>query len=91
MVEIKTLADLSVASVYKRPRQSRCSVNKRDRDSCSRMFETETETRKICIFETETETETRKMVETKTETETLADLIVAFIYKRTVFKVRDQD
>ena len=64
---------------------SRYSLNKRDRDSCSRIFETETETRKICIFETETET--RKMV----EIETLADLSVASVYKRPVFKVRDRD
>ena len=39
----------------------------------------------MCTFETET----RKMVET--ETETLADLSVASIYKRPVFKVRDRD
>ena len=31
------------------------------------------------------------MVETETETKTLADLSVASIYKRPVFKVRDQD
>ena len=70
-------------------RLSRYSLNKRDQDSYSRIFETETETetRKICIFETETET--RKMVET--ETETLADLSIASIYKRPVFKVRDRD
>ena len=59
-----------------RPRLKRYSLNKRDRDSCSRIFETETETRKISIFETKTrkififETETRKIV----ETESLADL-----------------
>ena len=52
-----------------RPILKRYSLNKRDRDSCSQIFETETETRKICIFETETET--RK---------TLADLSVSFIY-----------
>ena len=63
-----------VQSQQARPRLKRYSLNKRDRDSCSQIFETETETRKICIFETETET--RKMV----ETETLADLSVASIY-----------
>ena len=58
----------------------------RDRDPYSQIIETETETetRKMCIFETET----RKMVEN--ETETLADLTVAFEYKRPVFKVRDR-
>ena len=45
----------------------------------------------MCIFETDTETETRKMVETETETETLADLSVASVYKRPVFKVRDRE
>ena len=49
-----------------RPILKRYSLNKRDRDSYSRIFKTETETRKMCIFETET----RKMVETKS----LADL-----------------
>ena len=67
-----------------RPRLKRYSLNKLDRDPC-RIFEIET--RKICIFETETETETRKMI----ETETLTDISVASIYKRPVFKVRDQD
>ena len=57
-------------------RLSRYSLNKRDRDSHSQIFETET--RKMCIFETETQAETRKMVET--ETESLADLTVASIY-----------
>ena len=86
-----------VQSQQARPRPKRYSLNKRDQDSCSRIVETET--RKICIFETETETENRKMVETETEnrkmveteTETLADLSVASIYKRPVFKVRDRD
>ena len=40
-----------------RPRLSRYSLNKRDRDSYSRIFETET--RKMCIFDTET----RKLVQ----------------------------
>ena len=53
--ETEILADLSVASIYKG-----------DQDSYSQIFETETETRKMCIFETET----RKMV----ETESLAEL-----------------
>ena len=76
-----------VQSQQAKPRLKRYSLNKRDRHSCSRIFETETETetRKIFIFETETET--RKMV----ETETLADLSVASIYKLQVFKVRDRD
>ena len=51
-----------VQSQQARPRLKRYSLNKRDRDSCSRIFETDTET--------------RKMVETVTETETLADLSV---------------
>ena len=78
--ETETLADLSVASICKlqvfkeRPRLKRNSLSMRDRnqDSYSQIFETETETRKMCIFETEIETETRKMVET--ETKSLADL-----------------
>ena len=69
-----------VQSQQARPRLKRYSLNKQDRDSCSQIFETETKTRKMCIFKTETETETRKMVETKTETETLADLTVGSIY-----------
>ena len=55
-----------------RPRLGKESFIARDRDSYSRIVETET--RKMCIFETEIETETRKMVETETETESLADL-----------------
>ena len=59
-----------------RPRLKRYSLNKRDRDCYSRIFKTETETRKMCIFETKT----REMVDTETETESLADLTVASIY-----------
>ena len=58
------------------PRLKKYSLNKPDRDSSSGIFETETETRKMCIFETET----RKMVETETATEAHADLIVGSIY-----------
>ena len=42
-----------VQSQQTRPRLKRYSFNKRDRDSYSQKFETET--RKMCIFETETE------------------------------------
>ena len=63
-IENETEAE-QVQSQQAKPRLKRYSLNKRDRDSYSQIFETET--RKMCIFETETET--RKMVKTETDTD----------------------